>query len=76
MRRDRPVTIIEGEGWAYAFPTQRDAVRFRKQLDAPMLRTMLHALAFDHNALGSVAADGLLDPTFGGIVRHDVSREA
>jgi hypothetical protein len=64
----RHVTIVEGEDWAYAFTRKRDAERFRARLPYAMLRTLLDALAFDHHAIGRVDSDGIIDPTFGGIV--------
>lgn len=67
-RSTSAVTIIEGEGWAFAFATQREAVRFRGRMGRPMLRTVLSLNAVECGAIGAVDSDGILDRTFGGIV--------
>lgn len=68
-RRPRSVTVIEGEGWGFAFTRKRDAVAFRARLPHAMLRPYLGALAIDYHAMGTVDPEtGRLDPTFGGKV--------
>jgi hypothetical protein len=70
------ITIIQGEDedWAYAFPTERQAVSFDRDVSrfGTMLRPLLAAKAFDHGSIGAVdPATGILDPTFGGVVKPE-----
>lgn len=75
----KTVTIVEAGDdapnyWGYAFPTQKQAVAFRRSLPGAIVRPLMDALAFDNKALGRVDQSGILDRTFGGVVGEGLMR--